>query len=104
MTEAPAALLRRHRRRQARQGFLDNDRNEGGSIPISRATFAAEFAHVVVVTSRREHPADGLPNDLGSAHAMILAQREKLAEKEAALSEAQSEAKVRALEIERLVF
>ena len=33
---------------------------------------------------------------------MILAQREKLAEKEAALSEAQSEAKVRALEIERL--
>ncbi len=33
---------------------------------------------------------------------MILAQREKLAEKDAALSEAQSQAKVRALEIERL--
>ena len=33
---------------------------------------------------------------------MILAQREMLAENEAALSEAQNEAKVRALEIERL--
>ena len=97
-------LVRRDRRLQARQDFLDNDRNEGGSIPISRATFAAKSAHVVVVTSPREHPADGLPNDLGNAHAMILAQREKLAEKEAALSEAQSEAKVRALEIERLGF
>jgi hypothetical protein len=49
--------------------------------PISRATFAAESAHVVVVTSPREHPADGLPNDLASAHAMILARREKLAER-----------------------
>ncbi len=33
---------------------------------------------------------------------MILAQRETLAQKEAALSEARSEAKARALEIERL--
>jgi transposase len=51
------------------------------------------------VTSPREHPVDGLPddlpNDLASAHAMILAQREMLAA-------AQNEAKVRALEIERL--
>ena len=58
------------------------------------------------MTSPREHPVDGLPDDLpddlASAHAMILAQRETLAEREAALSEAQNEAKVRALEIERL--
>ena len=58
------------------------------------------------MTSPREHPADGLPddlpNDLASAHALILAQRETLAEREAALTEAQNEAKVRALEIERL--
>jgi hypothetical protein len=51
------------------------------------------------VTSPREHPVDGLPDDLpddlASAHAMILAQREMLAA-------AQNEAKVRALELERL--
>ena len=66
---------------------------------VSRATFAAEFALVAVVTSPRKHPVDGLPDDLPSdltsAHAMILAQREMLAV-------AQNEAKVRALEIERL--
>ena len=53
-----------------------------------------------------EHPSDGLPDtlpgDLAGALAMILAQREMLAEKETALTEAQNEAKVRALEIERL--
>jgi transposase len=53
----------------------------------------------VIVTSPSEHPVDGppeaLPSDLASAHAVILAQREMLAA-------AQSEAKVRALEIERL--
>jgi transposase len=58
------------------------------------------------VASPFEHPADGLPEtlpgDLASAHAMILAQREMLAEREAALTEAQNDAKVRALEIERL--
>jgi transposase len=58
------------------------------------------------VTSPREHPVDGLPDalpgDLASAHAMILAQREMLAQNDAALSEARNEAKVRALEIERL--
>jgi transposase len=58
------------------------------------------------VASPFEHSADGLPDtlpgDLASAHAMILAQRETLAEREAALTEAQNEAKVRALEIERL--
>jgi len=43
-----------------------------------------------------------LPGDPASAYAMILAQREILAEREAALSEAQNEAKVRTLEIERL--
>lgn len=51
------------------------------------------------MTSPGEHPSDGLPdalpNDLAGAHALILAQREMLAT-------AQSEAKVRALEIERL--
>jgi transposase len=66
---------------------------------VSRATFAAESALVAVVTSPREHPVNGLPDDLpgdlASAHAMILAQREMLAA-------AQNEAKVRALEIERL--
>ena len=74
--------------------------------PDLQATFAVESALVIVVTSPFEHPADGLPDalpgDLASAHAMILAQREMLAEKEAALTEAQNEAKVRALEIERL--
>jgi Transposase C of IS166 homeodomain/zinc-finger binding domain of transposase IS66 len=66
---------------------------------VSQATFAAESVLVIVVTSPREHPADRLPDvlpgDLTSAHAMILAQREMLAA-------AQNEAKVRALEIERL--
>ena len=51
------------------------------------------------MTARSEHPADGLldalPSDLAGAHAMILAQRQMLAA-------AQSEAKVRALEIEQL--
>ena len=73
---------------------------------VSQATFAAKSALVIVVTSPREHPVDGLPDalpdDLASAHAMILAQRDTLAQREAALSEAQNEAKVRALEIERL--
>ena len=45
---------------------------------------------------------DALPADLASAHAMILAQREMLAQREAALSEAEPRAKTRALEIERL--
>ncbi len=51
------------------------------------------------MTSPGEHPSDGLPdalpNDLAGAHALILAQREMLAA-------AKNEAKVRALEIERL--
>jgi len=47
------------------------------------------------VTGAVEPPADGLPGDLASAHAVILAQRELLAA-------AQSEAKARVLEIERL--
>ena len=51
------------------------------------------------MTSPGEHPSDGLPDalpgDLAGAHALILAQREMLAA-------AKSEAKVRALEIERL--
>ncbi len=58
------------------------------------------------MTSPSEHPADGLPNelpsDLARAHAAIVALRATLAQREAALSAAQSEAKVRALEIERL--
>jgi len=58
------------------------------------------------VTVSSQHPANGLPkalpSDLASAHALILAQREMLAQREAALSEAESQAKVRALEIERL--
>jgi len=56
-----------------------------------RAIFAAKYALLCLVTT----PFVPLPNDLASAHAMILAQRE-------ALITAQSEAKVGALEIERL--
>jgi transposase len=60
----------------------------------------------LIVTASSEHAADGLlaglRSDLASAHAMILAQREMLAQREAALSEAASQAKTRALEIERL--
>jgi transposase len=60
----------------------------------------------LVVTPASEHAADGLtdalPADLASAHAMILAQREALTLKDAALSEAEARAKTRALEIERL--
>ena len=70
------------------------------------AIFAARYAVVVVVAKPSEHsldkPSDALPSDLASAHALILAQREQLAQTEAALSEAEKEAKVRALEIERL--
>ena len=66
---------------------------------FSQATSATESVLVIVVTSPHEHPSGGLPDflpgDLTSAHAMILAQHEMLAA-------AQSEAKVRALEIERL--
>jgi transposase len=73
---------------------------------LAGAIFPVGYAQIAGVTSPREHPIDGLPNDLpndlASAHAMILAQRELLAEREAALTEAQSDAKVRALEIERL--
>lgn len=43
-----------------------------------------------------------LPADLASAHALILAQRELLEQEQAARVMAQSEAKVRALEVERL--
>ena len=56
-----------------------------------RAIFVAKYALLRPVTT----PFAPLPNDLASAHAMILAQR-------AALIAAQSEAKVGALEIERL--
>jgi transposase len=47
-------------------------------------------------------PSDSLPQDLAAAHAMILAQREMLAEEQALRVMLQSEAKVWALEIERL--
>jgi transposase len=60
----------------------------------------------LIVTATSEHAADGkpdaLPADLASAHAMILAQRDMLAQRDAALSEAESKARTRALEIERL--
>jgi transposase len=45
---------------------------------------------------------ENLPEDLASAHAMILAQREMLAQEQSLRIVAQSEAKIRALEIERL--
>jgi transposase len=43
-----------------------------------------------------------LPTDLAGAHAVILAQREALVAAEARASTAESEARLRALEIERL--
>ena len=47
-------------------------------------------------------PSDPLPSDLASAHALILAQRELLAKEQSLRLAAESEAKVGALEIERL--
>ncbi len=49
-------------------------------------------------------PSESLPDDLASAHAMILAQRELLEQEQSARIMAQSEAKLRALEVERLKF
>ncbi len=48
------------------------------------------------------NPSDPLPPDLASAHALILAQRELLAKEQSLRIAAESEAKVGALEIERL--
>ncbi len=48
------------------------------------------------------HPSDPFPSDLASAHALILAQRELLANEQSLRGAAESEAKVGALEIERL--
>ena len=48
------------------------------------------------------NPSDPLPSDLASAHALILAQRELLAKEQSLRIAAESEAKVGALEIERL--
>jgi transposase len=62
---------------------------------ILRAIFATKYAPLRFVTTPFAPLSNDLPNDLASAHAMILAQRE-------ALIMAQSDAKVRALEIERL--
>ena len=58
-----------------------------------------DMMKLAAMTGASEHPAKGLPDalpgDLASAHAMILAQRETIAA-------AQTEARSRALEIERL--
>jgi transposase len=48
------------------------------------------------------NPSDPLHSDLASAHALILAQRELLAKEQSLRVAAESEAKVCALEIERL--
>ncbi len=63
-----------------------------------RAIFGAKYALFCLVTT----PSDPLPTDLASAHAMILAQRALLEQEQSARIMAQSEVKVRALEIERL--
>jgi hypothetical protein len=65
---------------------------------ILRAIFGAKYALFCVVTTT----SDPLPTDLASAHAMILAQRALLEQEQSARIMAQSEAKVRALEIERM--
>jgi transposase len=63
-----------------------------------RAISGAKYAVLRIVTTL----SDPLPADLASAHAMILAQRALLEQERSALIMAQSEVKVRALEIERL--
>ena len=50
------------------------------------------------------HAADSLPTDLTAAHAIILAQREALLAAQAQAAAAESEAKYRALVIEKLKF
>ena len=47
---------------------------------------------------------DSLPPDLAAAHAMILAQRQALSVAEARATAAESEAKSRALQIEKLKY
>jgi len=69
---------------------LDKLRLFDSSMLFGRA-FEPQICSARIVTA----PSDSLPTDLAAAHAMILAQREMLAE-------ARSEAKVWALEIERL--
>ena len=49
-------------------------------------------------------PDDSLPTDLASAHALIIAQREALLAAQAHAAAAESEAKYRALLIEKLKF
>jgi transposase len=50
------------------------------------------------------NPSDSLPSDLAAAHAIIVAQREALVAAEARASAAESEAKYRALLIEKLKY
>ena len=64
------------------------------------AIFREDYALLCFVTT----PSEPLPDDLASAHAMILAQRELLEQEQSARIMAQSEAKLRALEVERLKF
>ena len=65
---------------------------------VSRPSFLAKYALLCFVTTT----FSPLPTDLASAHAMILAQREMLEQKQSELTLARSDAKVRAREIERL--
>jgi transposase len=62
----------------------------------------ADFPRRIWFNRGVENSSDPLPSDLASAHAMILAQRELLAQEQAERIVAQSEAKVIRLEIERL--
>lgn len=66
----------------------------------SGAIFDREYGSDRIVMT----PSDSLPADLSAAHAMILEQRERLAEEQALRTMLQSEAKIWALEIERLKF
>ena len=71
---------------------------------IDSGCFSGRFSAANMVQSGREKPLRSLPSDLAGAHAMILAQRELLAQEQAEKIVAQSEAKVIRLEIERLKF
>jgi transposase len=69
---------------------------------LTQADFLADFLRKKWFNRSVENTSDPLPSDLASAHAMILAQRELLAQEQAEKIAAQSEAKVIRLEIERL--
>ena len=70
----------------------------------SRCGFGARRRRNRVCIVDVTNPSDSLPTDLAAAHAIIVAQREALVAAEARASSAESEAKYRALLIEKLKY